>query len=181
MLQRIFWLIVTLSCLATPALAGVEPRSFTLSPMVGDYRFEGNQSLDHAPFGSVALGYNLTKLAALEVVFLAADAAASDTSTTDTTVKAVRLDALYHFSPDSKLVPYVAVGTGGIRRNPKGGEAVDHYLANYGLGIKYFVTNHVALRVDVRHLLDFDKPNNNLLYSAGLLIQFDAQGPAVQR
>lgn len=180
MLQRIFWLMALLSCLAAPALAEIQPHSFTLSPMVGGYLFEGNQSLDHSLYGSLGLGYNLTKLAALEAVLVSADANASDSSTTDTTVRAVRLDALYHFSPDSKLVPYFAIGMGGIRLNPEGGEARDHFLANYGAGIKYFMTNNIALRADVRHLLDFDQTHNNLLYSAGLLIQFGAPAPAAK-
>lgn len=172
--HRILSLIVFLSCLTAPAWAGIAPASFTLSPLVGGYRFEGNQSLDHSLFGSLGLGYNLSKQAALEAVFVYAKADADDSSTTETTVKSYRLDALYHLSPDNKLVPYFAVGFGGIILNPRGAGDRDHFLANYGIGIKYFINETVALRADVRHLLDFPKPDNNLIYSAGLIFQFGA-------
>ena len=176
--HRIICLIVLLSCLAVPTWAGIQPRSFTLSPMVGGYLFEGNQSLEHSLFGSLGLGYNLTRLAALEAVFLYAQADANDSSTTDTTVKSLRLDALYHFSPNSELVPYFAVGMGGITLNPDGAGDRDHFLVNYGAGIKYFISDSIALRADVRHLLEFRNPNHHLLYSAGLIFQFGAPAPA---
>lgn len=180
MLHRILCIFVVLACLTSPVQAAVTAGSFTLSPMVGGYLFEGDQSLEHSALGSLGLGYNLSKLAALEAVFVYTEAEASDSSTTDTTVKSLRLDALYHFSPDSRLVPYFAVGMGGITLNPDGAGDRDHFLLNYGGGIKYFFNDNVALRADVRHLLDFRKPDNNLLYSAGLLFQFGAPAPAAK-
>ncbi len=180
MWHRVLLSCALLACLTSPVQAAITANSFTLSPMLGGYQFEGDQSLDHALFGSLGLGYNLTKLAALEAVFVYAAADASDSSTTDTTVKSLRLDALYHFAPDNKLVPYFAVGMGGITLNPEGAGDRDHFLANYGAGIKYFFNDSIALRADVRHLLDFRKPDNNLLYSAGLLFQFGAPAPAAK-
>lgn len=172
MQRKIFTLLALFFCLSAPAWAGIQPDSFTLSPMVGGYQFEGNQGLDTSPFVSIGLGYNLTEIAALEAVFVFANADANDSSTTDTTLKAYRLDALYHFLPGNSLVPYLAVGFGGITLNPDGAGDRDHFLGNYGGGIKYFIDETVALRADVRHLLDFPNPENNLLYSAGIVIQF---------
>lgn len=183
MQHRVLSLLALLCCLSAPAWAGIQSRSFTLSPMFGGYMFEGNQSLDTSLFGSLGLGYNLTEQAALEAVFVYSKADAEDTSTTDSTLKAYRLDALYHFVPDNKLVPYLAVGFGGITLNPEGAGARESFLANYGAGIKYFIDDSFALRADVRHLLDFRDLNNNqlysnLLYSAGFIFQFGAPAPA---
>ncbi len=180
MQRKVLLILSLLGCLSAPAWAAIQPGAFTLSPMIGGYLFEGNQSLDNSVFGSLGLGYNLTKQAALEAVFGYTNADAEDSSTTDTRVKTYRLDALYHFMPDNKLVPYLAIGFGGITLNPKGSGDRDHFLANYGGGIKYFINESMALRADIRHLLDFPNPNNNLLYSAGVIFQFGAPARAAK-
>lgn len=178
MLNKLFILCAVAICLAVPAGAEINPGSFTLSPMFGGYVFEGDQSLEGSALLGLGLGYNLTDRAALEAVYTHTDADAKDSTTTDSKVRTYRLDALYHFMPENDLIPYLAVGLGGINHNPEGAQASAHFSVNYGVGVKYFVNQWIALRADVRHLLDFPEPNNNLLYTAGLLIQLGAPTPA---
>ena len=59
-------------------------------------------------------------------------------------------------------------------------------MLNYGVGLKIFLTDDLALRGDIRHVVAFDqgldewnKTDNNLLYSAGLTYQFGGTRPAV--
>ncbi len=178
MLKKLLILCSLAAWLAAPAWAGITPGSFSLSPMVGGHIFEGNQSLKNSLLVGIGLGYNLTEHAALEAVYTQTDADAKDVSTTDSKVKTYRLDALYHLMPENDLVPYLAVGAGGININPEGPSSRTHFMLNYGVGIKYFLGQWVALRADVRHLLDFPEPYNNLLYSAGLYFQFGAPSAA---
>ncbi len=74
-------------------------------------------------------------------------------------------------------MPYVAAGLGGITLNPKYGSASNDFLFNYGAGLKYFITDTIALRGDVRHVLPYgsigkDNSQNNLLCTIGLSCLF---------
>ena len=178
MLKRIIVLSLALCLLALPAAAANLPGAFSISPMLGRHTFEGNLSLDSSTFWGVGVGYNLTENWGLEGVYTHTDTDAEDASTTDTKVETYRLDVLYHFMPDQKLVPYVAAGLGAIYSSPAVGADRDHLLFNYGVGIKYYILDDlIALRADVRHLVDFPEPDNSLQYSAGLTFQLGKSSP----
>ncbi|MBN1959103.1 MAG: OmpA family protein [Desulfuromonadales bacterium] len=179
MFKKLVLTVAALCCLAFPVAAEIQPGAFTLSPMFGGHLFDGDQSLETSSFWGLGLGYNLDENWALEGVYTRTDADAEDSSTTDTEVETIRLDALYHFRPTEKLVPYLVAGLGGIYSDPDVGTERDHLLFNYGVGVKYFILdNLIALRADVRHLLDFPEPDHNLQYSAGLVFQLGKPAPA---
>ena len=84
-----------------------------------------------------------------------------------------RLDALYHFMPDNRLVPFIAAGVGGTTlRYPEGMKNETDSLFNYGGGIKYFFTDALALRADIRQLLVFDGGRSDFEYTIGLTFLF---------
>lgn len=174
MIKKIASIILLVSCFTLPAVAGMQSAALTLSPMYGNQIFEGTQALKTTDFWSIGLGYNLTKNWSIEGVYSRTDTAAKATGATifDTKVETYHLDALYHFQPTSKLVPYVVAGIGAIYSSPAVGADRDHFLFNYGGGFKYFFLDElIALRVDIRHLVDFPEPDNNLQYSLGLTFQ----------
>lgn len=157
--------------LTTTAWAGIQPGTFTLSPMFGGHIFDDEQNLEDSSLWSVGLGFNLTDRAALEAVYSRTDADADAAASSDAKVQSYRLDALYHFRPQQQLVPYLAVGLGEIIIDPNSGSNSEHLLANVGGGLKFFLNDFVAIRADVRYLLDFPEPEDNFLYSAGLVFQ----------
>ena len=61
-------------------------------------------------------------------------------------------------------------------------------MANYGAGVKFFLTDRVALRADVRHIIDINVNDvgshpsyyNNLSLTAGLTFQLGGAPPAVR-
>lgn len=170
-------LLVVLSAL--PGQAQIQENAWTLSPMIGGHLFDGDQDLETSTVLGLGLGYNLTRNWAIEGVFTQTEADADLPGTADADVTTYRLDGLYHFQPDRQLVPYLAAGVGGISTDPQHGEERDHLLLDYGVGIKYFVLDHlIALRADIRHLMDFPEPDHNLQYTAGLTFQFGKAQPA---
>jgi OOP family OmpA-OmpF porin len=94
----------------------------------------------------------------------------------DANAKIFKLDLLYHLPgilPMESIVPYLAAGPGFITLDPdrNGGNSKDYFLLNYGGGLKIFLTKDVAVRGDVRHVINFDGSDqswNNLLYTVGL-------------
>ena len=167
-----------LIALSTPALAEIQPGAFSVSPFVGGFLFEGNQELEHRPVYGLRLGYDFTKNWGTEAVFDYVDTKYKKTDTI-TNVYNYRFEGLYHFMPDSKLVPFLAAGVGGMTINYLD-ETANKTLPTfgYGAGLKYFLTDGLALRADVRHVLAFGSVYNNLEYTLGLTFYFGGSKPA---
>ncbi len=178
--------IVLLSCFMLLALtssgyAQIKPSTFSLTPYIGGYTFEGNQHLKTRPVYGLRAGYDFTRNLGVEALF---GYASTDYNGTDaggaqgTNVYNYRLEGLYHLMPASKLVPFVSAGVGGQRvLYPAGVSDKTRAAFSYGAGLKYFLTERVALRADVRHVLVFDSIYNNLEYTLGLGFVFGAPKP----
>ncbi len=178
MVKKIIWLVLLCCCVGLTAHAENKENAFTLSPMVGGHTFEGNLNLDDSPFLGIGLGYNLTENWTVEGVFTHTDADGEDGGS-DAKIQSYRIDALYHLWPDRDFIPYLAAGIGGISTDYDRGDDTDHLLFNYGVGVKYFILDDlIALRADIRHLIDFPEPDNSLQYSVGLTFQLGKPTPA---
>jgi OOP family OmpA-OmpF porin len=178
---KIITCMILFMSLSTIGYAGERPQAFSVSPFLGGYTYDGTQHLLTRPVYGLRLGYDLTENWATEGVF---DYVAGETTRghQDINVYSYRMDILYNFMPAGKLVPYLAVGGGGTTIETRH----DHDASatfNYGGGLKYFVTDSIALRGDVRHLLAFEThPDthtlNNLEYTVGLTFLFGGKKPA---
>ncbi len=172
-------LITVVSCvlflfLAGGASAQMRAGAGSITPMIGGYVFEGNQDLDNDLTYGLGIGYNLTERWGVEAAFNYISTE-YDTGDRDMNVSLGRLDALYHFNVTDRFVPYLAAGVGGINFNPAGANSDEDALVNYGAGVKYFLTENIALRGDVRHVISFDSTHHNLLYTAGLTFFFGGE------
>ena len=170
--------VMFLIALSTPALAQIQPGAYSLSPFVGGFWFEGNQDLKPMPVYGLRLGKDFTKNWGAELVFDYVNTKYRS-SYSRTNVYNYRIEALYHFMPDSKLVPFLAAGVGGMSIDSKGDEAdKTRFTPAYGAGLKYFITDWLALRADVRHVLGLGSVYNNLEYGLGLTFYFGGAKPA---
>lgn len=172
--------IAALCITAAPVAAGEREGAFSISPFVGGYTFDGVQHLETAPLLGLRLGYDLTRNWGVEAVghYLETDGTHSDRSINSLSYRA---DILYNFMPDGPLVPYLAAGGGGITY----GHGIDGLKINHrtntdatingGMGLKYFLTDSIALRGDARQLFilkSSDSPHYNWEYTAGITILF---------
>ena len=171
------------------AQAANYPYSLSVTPFAGGYVFEGNQRLHNTPVYGLAIGYNLSEHWALEgVASFSTDVTSDKSNNEDLRVFGLRGDILYHFLPEGPLVPYLAIGGGYLGLEPRKGETDDDLMVNYGAGLKFFLTDSVALRADVRHILDINVNDigshpsyyNNLSYTAGLTFQLGGAPPPVR-
>ncbi|HEX2768519.1 MAG TPA: OmpA family protein [Geobacteraceae bacterium] len=168
--------------LTTTCFAGEREGVFSLSPFVGGYTFDGVQHLKTAPVYGLRLGYDITNNLGVEYVV---DYLSTDGTRAKTSINALsyRMDVLYNFMPEGRLVPYFALGGGGITAGHgsgfnAGGSNTDASL-NAGGGLKYFLTDSLALRGDARQLVLFEnKPLYNWEYTAGLTFLFGDKKPA---
>ena len=158
---RVLLAVVCFFCVAASADAAIRKGAVTLSPYVGAHIFEGNENAKNSLESGLGFGYNFTENWSWELnaSFYEMDQRSPGTSEFD--VIAARVDFLYHFQPNDQLVPYFAIGAGGVSIDvDSSNHDNEDFTANYGFGLKYFTTDWVGLRADVRHLFRFDYDDN---------------------
>jgi OmpA-OmpF porin, OOP family len=168
-------IMVLLAVSVTVGHAQVREGSFSVTPFIGGYIFEGNEDLKNAPVFGLRGGYNFTKSLGVEGFFnYVPSEIKSQAGNPDVRLYGFGVEGLYHFMPESRLVPFVALGLGGSRYSAPGDiKDRDRFTVDYGAGLKYFLTENLALRADVRHvILPLHDRYNELLYTVGLNFTF---------
>jgi OOP family OmpA-OmpF porin len=178
-----------IQCMAVAVLlaaAGAEAqnraKTFYFTPFIGGYVFDGSQNLKNRPVFGLRAGYNFTDKIGAEAAFdfvrtdYTPDNASNEYSTD---FFQYRADLLYHFFPKGRLDPFFAVGLGGARINRDTIGNNNSGAFDYGLGVNYFLTDRMAIRADVRHIIYRDtKTDNNLEYGLGFSFYFGGARPA---
>lgn len=164
---------------STAMAAGIQPDSFTLSGIVGGYSYDGKQHLETRPVVGIRGGYNFTRYVGVEALFDYVRTEGTRTSD-DTNMYRYGGDVLLHLLPDSDLVPYLAAGYSGITLDRENQKTNNHGVFDYGVGLKYFVTDELALRGDFRHLVFRESGETlyNYEYTVGVTYQFGGEKPA---
>lgn len=166
----------------TQAMAEVKPQSFSLSPYIAGYSFLGRDRLETGPAIGLRGGYNFTSHFGLEAALAYINTEGKRNSGIGDNVDAwnYHLDMLYHFLPEGPLVPYLAAGYGGHWRDYNALGEVHRSAFNWGGGVKFFLTEAMALRGDLRHFVmrDEGETYHNLEYGVGLDFLFGGVKPA---
>ncbi len=189
--------VLLMTAIVTTGYAQVRGGSFTFGPNIGGYKFEGSEDLRTSLSLGLRGGYNFTKYIGIEgFVHYVPTGFDSEWMCTGAPVFSNNqkgyacmkrdeenlsffgygIEGLFHFFPDNVLVPFVAVGIGGVYYSKAFEDTTENkhskFAADYGAGLKYFLTENVALRGDVRHVIPFDSRHNDLLYTVGLSFAF---------
>jgi OOP family OmpA-OmpF porin len=166
--------LATLGLIQTDIHAQVKAGSISMSHSATGYAFEKNldyeQDFEDGPGYTFGLEYDFTDHVATELGFQFFKAELDDYFDDETFESyGIRLDFLYHFRPEKRLVPYLAGGVGYSEFvMPENLENVYSPFSTVGGGLKYFVTDRVALRGDVRHLYYTEEEENHFSASLGL-------------
>ena len=181
-----------LMAFVTTAQAEVRANSVTVTPFIGGYVFEGNEyDLDPALTYGVRAGYNFTKNLGVEGYFnyiLTETVMKWNPNGDNVRIGGYGIEGLYHFFPENRVVPFLAVGIGGIHYDFQASGNMNKLSVDYGAGVKLFFpdsvakflwSDDVALRADVRHVLPLNDQYNDFLYTAGLAFSFGGEKKAV--
>ena len=155
--------------------AQVRAGAFSVTPFIGGYTFEGNEDLKTAPVVGLRGGYHFTQNLGIEGFFnFVPTESKSLAGNPGVKLFGLGIEGLYHFMPEGRLVPFLAVGVGGNRYTVSGAtNDRDRFTVDYGAGMKFFLTDNLALRADVRHvILPLHDRYNELLYTIGLNFTF---------
>jgi len=186
--------VILLMAIVTAAQAEVRAGSVSLTPFAGYYIFEGNQDLKNSPTFGLRAGYNFTENLGLEGFFSYTQTQLQDTTYWEPwqDVYNYGIEGLYHFMPESRFVPFIAIGIGGIHyskgynyQDPSYGERFESnkFAVDYGAGVKFFLTDDIALRADVRHVLPInngtwnnpDNVHNDFVATFGINFSFGGE------
>jgi OOP family OmpA-OmpF porin len=173
--------MILLAAIAASGHAEVRKGAFSLTPFIGGYTFEGNEDLKTAPVFGLRGGYHFKKNLSLEGFFnYVPTENKSLAGNPNVKLYGFGIEGLYHFMPESQLVPFLAAGVGGNRYS--GSSAIedrDRFTVDYGAGLKYFLTDNLALRADVRHVILPSHGYNELLYTVGINFLFGGEKKTV--
>jgi len=128
---------------------------FSVSSTIGSYFFAGSEQRNVTPLYGVKVGYEKIGKSVTDNLGLEATlnyfTARSNVDAHDSTGYLFRLEASYPFPIKKTWIPSIVVGAGGLF-SESNGASKKNFLLNYGLGLKYFIENYLAVRVDARQL-----------------------------
>jgi OOP family OmpA-OmpF porin len=161
--------IMMLMVVVRASQADVTAGSFSFTPFIGGYGFEGNENLKNTYTAGLRAGYNFTDRWGVEGFFNYVPTEVKDAVDADVKLYGYGIEGIYHLTPEGHFVPFLAIGIGGIRYSlPADGPEMNKFAVDYGAGLKYFLTDDIALRADVRHILPFNDRYNDLLVTFGV-------------
>ncbi len=156
--------------------------SYEVSPMIGGVKPEGNLNIDDQFAYGVRLQMNDYDVMGLvpELSFDRTTDTDYETQVGDTVINRFGFNGLYDFKDFSDtLTPYLLIGLGyeDVEDEPRNDYDSSVY-GNYGGGVKWKVSEDIALRAELKHLIRTDDGGNELYYGIGISIPFGEKSTA---
>ena len=168
-------ILSTVAC-ATMMLAANADYKYEITPTIGGVYTEGNLDLDrNYANGGLSLGFNQfdSFIDQVELGFLRSiEDVNYEGGNEDSGITRIFTNIVKEYDLTSDVSLYTLVGAGvEIFDNEANGNE-DGVFGNYGAGVKYKIADQFALKFDVRHLIEADHGDNNLLYNLGFSVPF---------
>jgi OOP family OmpA-OmpF porin len=170
-------ILLTSALCATMMFAANSDYKYEITPMIGGVYSEGNLDLErnYANAG-LSLGFNLddSMFNQIELGFLrSVEDVSYDTPNRDTGVTRVFVNLVKEYALTDSTSWYGLIGGGVEFFDDEAFGNNTGPFANYGVGIKYKISEAMSLKADIRHLVKANRElDNNLLYTVGLAIPF---------
>ena len=183
-------LLASIFLLPLATQAEIKAGSVELSPFAGYNFFESRQNLEDGPLFGGRIGYNITNHFGVEAAAEYVRGRVADkfklftregqftTPIDGVNVTFYHLDLLYHFMPEGTFNPYIVAGYGAVNYSPRINNK-NMSVINFGAGAKYWLTDRVALRLDVRDNMIFDEQINNIQVTLGAVLALGGTSKAV--
>jgi len=123
----------------------------SFNPGVGYFSFDSALNLDNEAYPSIGMEYRFANNIAIEGTYVSTETNQVNNPESNYDWSHIHLDTLYYFNPGKKLQPYLALGAGeGTFSYSTGRNDDSETLINIGGGVKYFFTQGLSLRADLR-------------------------------
>jgi len=168
--------IIATSLICSTLLLSASDYNYEITPMISGAYTEGNLDLDrNFANAGLSLGFNLedSMFNQVELGFLKSIGDVDyRNSTLETSITRVFVNFVKEYNLGEKSSLYALVGAGVEIFGNEQFNNQDGLFGNYGVGYKYKLDNDMAIKADVRHLIEADQGDNNLIYTIGLAIPF---------
>ena len=176
--------ILLLMLVVATGYAQVKAGSVNITPTIGGYMFEGSEDMDSSLSLGLRAGYFFTKYIGVEGFVHYVPTEINGTPAKEKmSFLGYGIEGIFNILPNRRLVPFLAAGVGGTHYSTAYDRTTEDkrnkIALDYGAGLKYFLSENVALRGDVRHVIPFSDTHNNLLYTVGVTFAFGGAKEAV--
>ncbi|MGD0280687.1 MAG: outer membrane beta-barrel protein [Smithella sp.] len=145
----------------------------SITPFAGGYLFESSEGRKNTAIYGLRAGYNFTENWGMEGFASYMQTTIQDIpAQPPQNIYGCGIEGLYHFMPKGSFVPFIALGVGGIHYGYPEAYRTDKFDVDYGVGLKIFLTDNIALRADVRHIITFSDTYNDILATLGITFSF---------
>ncbi len=150
---------------------------YEITPTVGKYFPSNNKDLQDKLAYGLKAGAFVDSHWGAELGFdrtLKMNDTANGGKTTDTLYT---LDAVYNYGNFAGFTPFAMAGAGYQDFGKEASKRKDGALVNWGLGVKYAITDMFSLRADARQIIGVSKRTTDYIASLGLAIAFGEKAP----
>ncbi|MGO9380009.1 MAG: outer membrane beta-barrel domain-containing protein [Dissulfurispiraceae bacterium] len=170
------------------ASAEIKEGSFELSPFAGGLFHDGEENINSTIVIGGRAGYNFTPNIGVEGTVdvshnnvrhwwnLFSNELKFGIPDYSVVIIQYHADAIYHFMPYQRFVPFVVAGVGGAYFRPNETQNKHELLADVGVGFKYWLTDVTAFRMDVRNVTYVNVFKQNPEITVGLVLALGGKG-----
>jgi len=178
-------LLSSLAC-ASLMFAANNDYKYEITPLLGGAVQEGSMQMDknYANAG-LALGFNQSEGSFIDQIELGILRSITKIDGKgkykgkDNGITRFFTNAVNDFGLTDNLSLYTLIGLGvELFDTERGSHQENGLFGNYGVGLKYKISDSLALKFDLRHLIEIDRGDNTLLYNFGLAIPFGERAKA---
>ena len=168
-------LLSTVAC-ATMMLAANSDYKYEITPTLGGVYSEGNTGTDRGYANAgLNLGINLfdSMIDQVEIGFTNTLDQVDYETGTSTNITRVFTNLIKEYPLTDNTSFYGLVGAGyEVFSNDDDLSNENSFFGNYGAGIKYKISEQIALKFDARHMIETNHGDNSLSYNVGLAVPF---------
>ena len=166
---------ILLSSILASSMLLASDYKYEITPMIGGNVTEGNISLeDNFANAGLAFGFNTDSFFdQIEIGFLRSlQSVDYENSALSTKVTRYFANIVKNYPINEEVSLYALAGIGYEEFSNENFNNEDSAFGNYGFGLKYNITDNFALKTDLRHTIETDHGDNNMLYNLGFAYSF---------
>lgn len=172
----VFFILPAFSVTEAPIVA--HPiNSLSLTPSIGGILFSSTDALNPTPLYGLRFSYDHIGKDVTDTIGVEGAASYFNTTAKSGGAKAqgalVGADAIFSFMPRNQWVPFFTLGGGEILLEKESKRSSNPFV-DYSVGVKYYLENYLALRVEARQAFIYQNidTRNNFTLTTGLTYYF---------
>lgn len=169
--------LASIAC-ATLMFASTNDYKYEMTTLIGGTVNEGNMGMDRGSVNAgLAIGFNVQESSVFDQVEIGFMRSLGEVDYTnlggrDTGITRVFTNVVKEYDITNDISLYSLAGLGVEIFESEANGNKNGMFGNYGAGVKYKLADQLAVKLDVRHAIEFDHGDSTLLYNLGISMPF---------